>query len=844
MTKVINIGGRIHSTEVGNVATGANEILDDTKGKKQDVINSETDAELLRLEQEKQDNLTFDNSPTENSNNPVKSGGVYAADAALQAAIEAILLLIPSAASSLNKLVDQNLMNSSIATNTATFRGTYNSVVDLHLAVDATHAQIAAALDGLIATADNNDYCYVQIPVSATSFDIEKTERYKFNGTNWAFEYQLNNSGFTAAQWAALNSGITAALVGDIGVIKSLIPAEATTLNQLADKAYVVTQIIANIPAFKGQFTTLTDLQAVQSKKAGDLGIVRTNDSDGYPVFTFYQYLNSQWNVFFTLEHHNQNKPASTGTTGDYPYNGMGRVVLDKNLVGGVPTLTQDMFKKGPVGSRVDNENTIFVILYDYILTADIYIPANCVLQFDGGSISGAYTITGQYTGIQAGLVKVFNTDTTLAGTWNLKEVYPEWFGAKGDDSTDDTTSIQAALDNTPINGTFVFQNKTYRVSSPLVVSKPMSILGQYFGFDSTNVSGSPYRRYVVRSTSNTHCFILKSIGVRMENLMIQALGTGNGTDSSIIRIDTEDSGESYIQSRNYIFRNLWLDGTGENMKSAISSAYGLIRAEFDHILSWAVETAFNIFAVENNISDNLFFHNCAAHGVKTGFKLTRAASINLTDCNVYYCTNAFYLEGCKSVSLLSCSSEEAYASGIYIKDSVDISIISHFSSVVNYGPSDVPASDEAIVKSVNSKINIVGGDINSTVRGTDRLVYADNSSKVNMIGVANCTRYNLGYGEITASGAYDIMSDCFELRGGGNTNNAYGVKEISNVTNEYVVLAVISENNDQILTPFSQGGNWYIRATDWNGDPIPSGSNITARIFVKRRSNFYKHWT
>jgi hypothetical protein len=100
----------------------------------------------------------------------------------------------------------------------------------------------------------------VQVPVSSTTFDIRRTERYKFNGTAWAYEYNLNTSGYTAAQWAAINSGITQALVGDLVDIKSYIPAEATSLNQLADKAYVVAQIIAAVPAFKGQFTTLADL--------------------------------------------------------------------------------------------------------------------------------------------------------------------------------------------------------------------------------------------------------------------------------------------------------------------------------------------------------------------------------------------------------------------------------------------------------------------------------------------------------------------------------------------------------------------------------------------------------
>ena len=64
----------------------------------------------------------------------------------LSAAIEAILLLIPSAATSLNKLADKAYVNSSIATATATFRGTYNLVNDLGLTTSATHAQIATAL--------------------------------------------------------------------------------------------------------------------------------------------------------------------------------------------------------------------------------------------------------------------------------------------------------------------------------------------------------------------------------------------------------------------------------------------------------------------------------------------------------------------------------------------------------------------------------------------------------------------------------------------------------------------------------------------------------------------------
>lgn len=242
MGKTINIGGRIHNPEVGNVVTGANEVLDDTKGKKQSVINGEVDDELLRLGNEKQDNLTFDNTPVEDSTNPITSGGVYASELLIHQVIEAILALIPSAATALNQLADKAFVNSTVATNTSTFRGTYNVVTDLGLAYNASHQDIATALLSHIATADNNDYAFVQIPVSGTSEDIRVTERYKFNGEDWAYEYDLNNSGFTAAQWAAINSGITALLVEKLGAL----PTAAELATSLAGKQNVLT--FDNVP--------------------------------------------------------------------------------------------------------------------------------------------------------------------------------------------------------------------------------------------------------------------------------------------------------------------------------------------------------------------------------------------------------------------------------------------------------------------------------------------------------------------------------------------------------------------------------------------------------------------
>lgn len=173
------------------------------------------------------------------------------------AAIDGIEAVIPEQASSSNQLADKNFVNSSIATATATYRGSYNLVTDLHLSVSATHAQIATALATAIQIADNNDYCYVQIPVAdATPTEITSVERYKFNGTAWEYEYTLNNSGYTAAQWAALNSGITSGLVAKLSALPT--NSELTTL--LSEKAN--TADLAPV-ATSGNYNDLTDKPTV-----------------------------------------------------------------------------------------------------------------------------------------------------------------------------------------------------------------------------------------------------------------------------------------------------------------------------------------------------------------------------------------------------------------------------------------------------------------------------------------------------------------------------------------------------------------------------------------------------
>lgn len=91
----------------------------------------------------------------------------------LQGSVSTINSKIPSTASAQNQLADKNFVNSSIATNTANFLGTYSTLAEIEAIPDPT----------------NNDYAYLQ---TQTASQLEY-DRYKYNSdeAEWLFEYSL-----------------------------------------------------------------------------------------------------------------------------------------------------------------------------------------------------------------------------------------------------------------------------------------------------------------------------------------------------------------------------------------------------------------------------------------------------------------------------------------------------------------------------------------------------------------------------------------------------------------------------------------------------------------------------
>ena len=172
-------------------------------------LQNNIDAEETRArgaEQTLQDNIDAENARADGAEQTLQDNidaeqqRAEGVESGLQDDIDTINGKIPAAASPQNQLADKDFVNSSIQTATAEFKGTFNSKGELD--------QV---------TANANDYAYV---VGKDAEGNTVYSRYKWvDGQGWVFEYNLNNSSFTAAQWAAITSGITAVLVQKLGAL-------------------------------------------------------------------------------------------------------------------------------------------------------------------------------------------------------------------------------------------------------------------------------------------------------------------------------------------------------------------------------------------------------------------------------------------------------------------------------------------------------------------------------------------------------------------------------------------------------------------------------------------------
>lgn len=148
----------------------------------------------------------------------------------------------------------------------------------------ATKAELTAAIasgtfynGGALRTPTKNDYLYVLADESATQIvpGVNPTTRYAYDGAQWAFQIVVNNTALTSAQVAAINSGITAALVSWLSTFKG--SDTSTTL------ASVLTALGGKLDKSGGTATDLSVVEplTIEASTGGNSAILSIGTIDG-----------------------------------------------------------------------------------------------------------------------------------------------------------------------------------------------------------------------------------------------------------------------------------------------------------------------------------------------------------------------------------------------------------------------------------------------------------------------------------------------------------------------------------------------------------------------------------
>jgi len=136
--------------------------------------------------------------------------------------------------------------------------------------------------------------------------------------------------------------------------------------------------------------------------------------------------------------------------------------------------------------TAISSANKTLLVTEAETCDANFTVPANVTVKFERGgkwTINNGITVTfnGQ---IDAGLWEIFaltGTGTTVLGTGSCKEVYPEWWGAKGDGTTDDAAIFNTVLTILNVSDvkTMVLNKAEYKITDTLIMYAGISIIGK-----------------------------------------------------------------------------------------------------------------------------------------------------------------------------------------------------------------------------------------------------------------------------------------------------------------------------------------------------------------------------
>lgn len=281
--------------------------------------------------------------------------------------------------------------------------------------------------------------------------------------------------------------------------------------------------------------------------------------------------------------------------------------------------------------------NVVYKIVGDIDLGGGtLTIATGSTLDFQGGSFSNG-TIVGNGTKIIAGLTKIFGTDITLNGTWNIETANVAWFGAYPSNA-DNSDIIQHMIDifGNSLRIGLQFNKGTYTLSKPLIVKDCIrfSIIGNTTTLQKITNTTTGITDPVQCSLGSVNgnipviLYLEKAVYFRLVDISFSS----NGNNSAISLANCSNFEFDYVNIENVLNGILhWNAWVGIYNKVSVSKA----------------QVAFN-------------FNSDRIEGTGVDNKGQTGTSVTMNSCYSNSCTNGFFLNWLSYSTLNSCACDSA----------------------------------------------------------------------------------------------------------------------------------------------------------------------------------------
>ena len=247
-------------------------------------------------------------------------------------------------------------------------------------------------------------------------------------------------------------------------------------------------------------------------------------------------------------------------------------------------------------------------------------------------SVATGVVLTGNNAEIEAGMYQIFqlNGTATLTGTWNIKEVYPEWFGAGH--------NVDSAA---AINNSFLLMSDLCRT---LLLSDKTYIAEVSINFKDTNLRHVKCSKAIIKQKNNVNLNFI--------------FGTSDDVTASISKFD---------------IGCLSIDGNKANNLIALTNGLQLFGVEESNIDKCNVYDCngnnYYVSGVSDHHSNTLYFNNCFARsaGVNNFYSTSYSEDIHLVTCDMGLAVSHCVVLGSPSSSIRTSTIWASLGQGVYL---------------------------------------------------------------------------------------------------------------------------------------------------------------------------------